>query len=355
MADVKPTDEQTNAFVLRITLRGGVADLGRVEAADYAAAIAGWNEYFTLAADLFFLGPQGASEARPPRSLRISVEARRRGSHVTELIVEYGPTVAAFVAVTAVGGVIGNRSDAVLVAAWPRLKAWFAKLFRSHVDQKRRTTSVADVITNLERLIRQENLPVALQRTDEAAEAPLIAHTLVGEPSQPNEPLPQPPENLPFSRRIANSIDASLSQATRPLISECDVIEITADATEILLVVTGSDRSAIIAPLIPLVPDDEWQPADVALVRVNRRTGGVIFYFATDPPGQAENYYAQVIDAEIRRPNNAYTTAFNDDRPMPVWLKAVPRPGAQAGLQYRITRHRPDEQLLMTFDKSESA
>lgn len=314
---------------LRIVLAGGVAEDGGVPVDQYIASLAGWQQFFQTAGDLYVRGlvPDLEHDAQ---AFEIRIEGQRQGSLETLLI---------FVLGAAVGGVISNRADAAVVWTCRRLWAWYGKVYDNHLRTKRSTTNIDEIAANLERLMEEEGLAVP---TFEPPAAPAIddASPNAAGSTEPGEPSPATPP----LRAAVETIDQSLETATAPLDEVCETIQLVPEQGHILVAITRRERRIIVTPLTLPATEHDWEAARVRFVRLNRKTGNAIFEFENR---RGASHYARIRDPAITARRNPYTRAFNEDQPLEVWVRQYQAEGTETP-RWEIRKDAPTYGPLFT-------
>ena len=272
-------DEYRLAFTLKYD--GGLAARGEVPAAEFAQSLQGWDRLLHLAMHAHALGrlepiPQGAA-----RISELRIEGARKGSFLVNAALFLGGAAAA--------GIIGNGAYDLAKRGWP----WAAAMLRSQVDLRRKRVTEDEAIDEIERLAREHNLRVTRNR-----------------------------EN---SERYLASVSSSLGDATALLQSSAASVQATLTEVEVPIIITQTDRSALMTPYEPPTLDPEDQgviSTAVRFIRINRRTGnGTMEFLAPKEPSQFGVQRFRCIDPMIRRRANRYTGAFHLDTPMVVKMQ----------------------------------
>lgn len=277
-----PVDLEDGAYV-EVTLRltGNMAEGGELPASDLGASLIGWDRVLQLA---YYTQETSALEPpKPGTSSRVYMHVQRvgKGSVLVIILIWFG--------LTALEGVISNRSDAVGL----RLFKWTKKLVATHVDAKRKTKTLDGVVDRLEEAAKTEGIRFS--------------------------------NNREVSEDFATALNAALSNATLPLDSSAARSVLSLKGQDVDIVVDEQGRAAIRAPFEPpaLDPDaDDVIEAPVKFIRINRKTGyGLLQFVRPQDESQVSQQRFHCDDKSIRRRANQYTGAFHHDTPIRVKLQ----------------------------------
>lgn len=149
---------------------------------------------------------------------------------------------------------------------------------------------------------------------------------------------------------LVDAIDSALRAATRPLAKSCERVGIGPVDAPPVVTLDRQDRAALQRPLELPMPSRAWRPARVRFVRIHRETGEVTFRFiepgsdkAVDDRFTAAGYWTS---QHCVPPNNPFTTAFNENAPLPVLVQEqIPTPG-RLKPKYTIQHDMPDRNGL---------
>jgi hypothetical protein len=322
---------------LRLKFDGGLATNGSLALEDYAASLAGWNQFFRLAGDIYLRSLAVGGEANPKELLQIKIHAERPGSY--EALVEF--TLQAVAA-----GVIGNRVDAAVVWSCNRLFGWYRKVAQTHLAQKRKTTNIDELVAALEQMANSENVQLVTEPVSAPVGSDQFMLPFKPEDQKPIEDALQIPTQNP-RRVVAEKINGDLELASRPVEKSCDTLVVTEASTGDQIIYVGrAERAILAAPLSPPPPTGDWRRASVKFVRINRKTGKALFYFASDVRGENNSHYSVIIDPAVSSSGNVYTTAFNDDTPLNAYIRQGRAEPGHLSLLWEITVHPPERTLF---------
>ncbi|MDX2132862.1 MAG: hypothetical protein SFY69_12500 [Planctomycetota bacterium] len=273
--------QEAPGFQVTLTFDGELADRGELPAAELGAALQGWDRFLQLA-----YYSQETSVLELPKSgtsFRVEFHVRKisKGSFLVDATLWFG--------VAAVGGIIGNRADAIANKLWE----WSSKIIKAHIKAKREKKTLDGVVAELETLAKAESVRVSKNRED--------------------------------SEDFATAVNTALTNATVPLDSSAakEVLALKGQAVDIVIDQNG--RAAIRAPFDPPALDPEADPvidAPVKFIRINKKTGYGLFQFVRpQDESQLGQQRFHCEDKAIRRRANQYTGSFHEDIPLKVRMQ----------------------------------
>ena len=148
------TDATTENERLILKLSGGNAESGSLPLPQYWLTLQGWNDFFRIIGGLYQQAATTAEGEPVQANFQIRVIAERRGSY--EIYLE-------FILVAAVGGVIGNRTDAIVKWTFAELLKWYRQTFKTYKDAKAASTNVEEIVEALEELTKKRKIPLTPQ------------------------------------------------------------------------------------------------------------------------------------------------------------------------------------------------
>lgn len=273
--------QEAPSFQVTLTFDGELADRGELPAAEIGAALQGWDRFLQLA----YYSQEAAILELPKSgtSFRVEFRVRRisKGSFLVDASLWFGAA--------AVGGVIGNRADALAKKLWE----WSGKVIKAHIKAKREKKTLDGVVDELEKIAKTEEIRVSKNRED--------------------------------SEDFATAVNTALANATMPLDSSAakEVLALKGQAVDIVIDQNG--RAAIRAPFDPPALDPDADPvidAAVKFIRINKKTGYGLFQFVRpQDESQLGQQRFHCDDKSIRRRANLYTGSFHEDTPLKVKMQ----------------------------------
>ena len=321
---------------LLIKYSGRLADTGSLSLVEYTESLMGWRRFFQVAGELYLRSKSDKlKRLSGAELLEIRIVAERPGSY--EVII-------AFILGQAIGGMIGGRADAALVAICRHLMGWYRRIIKQHIQTKTQTTNVEEIVKALERLCGENGVElessVDVSKDQFGASYPVISKTMTEEEGD------DAPENdrVSKARVLVETVDEALKSATCPLDSSCNKISVIPEGEQPLGVFGQHEREVLQKPLSLPLPEGTWNPATIKFVRINRRTGSALISFENEPTSEKGSHYSRIVDESFRQSgDNVYTQAFNKDVSLKVWVRQIgPRPG-RLNFQWEITAKQPTQ------------
>ncbi|MFG0244070.1 MAG: hypothetical protein ACF8R9_14890 [Phycisphaerales bacterium JB054] len=306
---------------LCLLYRGGLADEATLLLDEYAASLEGWRGAFQLLGEVHFHSFPELRRFRGSRLIQIQVVAEEPGSWKTVVVFTLG---------AAAGGIIGNRADAALMWAFPKLVEWFGEAISVFVRSKLESTDVvalADVLRevlaargyNLEEEKQIDRDQLRLADEDGPLDGDVDDHSSAVRPVQ----------------LLVERLDSCLKHATAPLDRSCTALSITNPNGSSVVEIGQIEREVIAAPLTLEISRKDWVQAHIRFERINRKTGRALIRFEDQQDGEG-SHYSKIIDPAVKNPGNRYTEAFNRDEAIEVWVRqCAPEPG-RLNLQWEI-------------------
>jgi hypothetical protein len=319
-------------FSLVIRYAGALADEANLKLSEYASSLTGWQHFFRLASDVLIRSEAEGPSVRPNDIIEIRVGIEREGSF--ETVIDF---VIAIAAAEWIKKGAGTTYDAFV----HRLKAWFKMLAGGHVSNKRRTTDITQLTAALESMAATNNVSLDIQTILEPTQELLDS----------TEEEEAEPVQTTKSRQITEKIDEHLRLATEPLDNSCTKIEILDEDRAPLISFGLVERAIITDPLTLPAPKRDWVESAVRFVRIHKQTGRAMFYFRDESETSHGAHYSRIIDPRIKAPGNPYTTAFNDNAYLEVWVRQRPPPKGRLQIQWDITVRAPDKQGLFPWQE----
>jgi len=321
----------THSFVLSIEFSGASADRSRLNFEEYAQSLDGWQRFFRMASDLKLRAEIDFGELRLNDVLDLQIRPEREGSFLT---------VVEFVLLLSASEWIKKGANQSYEVCTKRLIKWFRDLVAIFVETKRKTTNVEEIAAALEQMVTQNGIDLTSRvvATDEQMSLDVA--------EDDNEDLEEGPR-ASKQRQITERLDEQLMAATQPLERSCTRIRVL-DTNKTPLITLGSiERAVIVEPLTLPPPKRDWVEASVKFVRIHKQTGRAMFYFKKDNESAYGAHFSRIIDPRVREAGNPYTTAFNDNEFLPVWVRQRMAPKGRLNVQWEITVQAPEIQGLL--------
>jgi hypothetical protein len=330
------TDEPGNGFGLQITFSGGMADRASLQLREYSASLAGWEDFFRLASELYLRSQADMSRVPSSQLVQIQIRAEKGGSYVTGL---------EFVFLIAATEWIKKGSTAAYERLTPLMLNWFRSLVTTHVATKTATTNVEEIAAALTSMAQAAEIDLSAGVADTSPPTALNALSdaeYTGQIDTDQIDDVAVPASRP--RQLAEKIDLQLKAATEPLEGSCTKITVT-DATGTTLITLGpKDRAVISEPLSLPPPNRTWFQTKVRFVRINKNTGRALFNFEAEEATPHGSHFSKIVDPRVKAPGNPYTTAFNDNVALSVWARQRAAPRGRLNMQWDLTTEQPENQ-----------
>ncbi len=324
------TDEM---FLIRYD--GGLADQGALGLDDYAASLAGWRAFITLTVRIALGSRPSTAHLVADRVLRLRVTTERNGSW--ETVVSIGLDIVP----NALWDGIKWASPIVAVQAI----RWAMQVAKRHAELKRETVDVDEIAAALERMVSEDGFTLSPTRAIEF-QAELFPEEHPDDAVSEVEPYELKPD-VPRRRAVVEAIDQALNEAVKPIGRSCVSIEVKPlVGKESYLLFDTDDKNAILTPLEVRPTRREWERAWIKFVRINKKTGRALFYFASDPAGEDNSHYSQIIDEVVHTAGNVYTEAFSKDSVLEVFIRHGPVERGSIRTVWQITLKPPDDALF---------
>jgi hypothetical protein len=338
MQNTTPTNSSSSPDRLTLVYDGGLASNGVLLLPDYAESLDGWRDLFQVLGELYFHSFPELRKIKGTSLLRIEIVAERRGSF---------ETVLEFMLTAAVGGIIGNRMDALTVWAFPKLVKLYQEIISEFVHIKSKTSNYLVIAADLKKLISSRYTPLDLEAIDPK-------HQSLFDTSEENEPSEetdqQSDKNVDKAVVLTERLDQSLKRATQPIDHSCERVKLIDSSNELLFEIGIAERAVIAAPLSAPTPERNWIKAKIRFERINRKTGKALFNFDNEGE-ETPAHYCLILDSDVRKPHNHFTKAFDDDIPLHVWVRQTHPEKGRLNLQWEVTTNDPKESAL--FDKQD--
>lgn len=271
--NMAPAIHEAPGFQVTLTFDGELAERGELPAAELGVALQGWDRFLQLA---YYSHEASVLELpKPGTTHRVEFHVRKisRGSLLVDATL--------WIASAAVGGIIGNRADALAIGLWK----WTRKVIHAHIKAKRERKTLDGVVNELEAAAKSEGIRVSNNR-----------------------------EN---SEDFATAVNTALNNATVPLDSSAAKEVLALKRLNVDVIIDQNDRAAIRAPFDPPSLDPDAEPVievPVKFIRINKKTGYGLFTF-TRPKDESQlgQQRFHCDDKSIRRRANQYTGAFHED------------------------------------------
>jgi hypothetical protein len=312
---------------LVIRYDGRIASGGTLPLDQYAKSLAGWQHLIEIATDVVLRADPATARLRAKDVIRVDALAEREGSY--EFWLGYG------------AGIAQNATwDGI--KSIPKLVRFLARLIRTHTDTKKKTYDVDKIVAALEAMTEAEGLtPVALPQIDDQMR--LAATDETYDVANDPDPLPDPPAK----RAFVDKVDRSIKDAASPIGGACDTIDLQSAFSETpILRLDSEDKLAIDAPLVAMPSQMTWRAAVIKFVRINRKTGRALFYFADDPKGEDNAHYSTIADVSVHLPENVYTDAFNRDIALHAYIRHTAAERGSVRTMWEIVLKPNDDELF---------
>jgi len=313
-----PNEITTDAQSLVISYTGRLANDHALILKDYALSLAGLQEVMRVLTSLVLQSFPETAHRQVGEFITFEIRAERPASFD--------------VVIRLTEGVAANVLFEALKWGAPKLVRWFKDAIKAYVDSKASNPDVDAIVETLERLGTLSGIslepvdPVAIDATDVFQLA--LEESSGDEPEYNEEEDDTPAEQNSRQakrRSLIDRIDRSLKIFAVPIESSCDQITVTSSSIGEVLRFGAEQKRVLSEPLILLPKERHWRRVNVKFVRINRKTGRALMYFADDPAGENNSHYSVIIDRKIvRKPANVYTEAFNNDLPLSVLLRHAP-------------------------------
>jgi hypothetical protein len=318
-------------FVIRFN--GGLADNAELSLDDYAVSLGGWRTFIGLAMRIALDSDETTASLSVDRVIRIRVIVERRGSW--ETLISFGREIlpnAAWDLLKLAGG----------YASLSLIK-WCMKLAKRHAEIKATTLDVDQIAEALEQMISEDGLTLSPKRTPEIT--PELFPRESADATELEEYELKP--DVPHRRAVVDAIDRALKDAVKPIGRSCTSIEITSESTNETYLNFGiEEKQSINGPLEVSPTKRDWESALIKFVRINKKTGRALFYFADDPRGEDNFHYSLIIDSAIHSAGNIFTEAFSKDAVLKVFLKHGPSESGSIRTVWQITANAPETGLF---------
>lgn len=319
--------ESTTQESLVLRYDGGLADRGSLFLDEYAQSLEGWEQLFRLLGQLYFHTVPELRKFRSRDLLRIEVVAEEPGSF---------SAVLTFTLLAIAGGIIGNRADRAAVLTFAKLVEWWRDFISHFVREKAKTTDVTAIVQALLRMTEERGITLDEESTSEGEEPQLF---------DPEDVATHFAVRVNPSQAVTEKFDQLLKSATKPLDNSCLKLTIATSDQRPVLEIGPAERAVISAPLTLPPPKRNWVKAHVKFERINRKTGRALIYFQNDNPGRGA-HYSRIVDEDVKKPHNPYTEAFNDDRPLEVWVRQAHAEKGNLNFQWELTTKSEGETLF---------
>jgi hypothetical protein len=318
--------EVSDAGEIILRFSGGQADQASLDLKKYSLTLQGWHDFLRIAAAM--VQESLASDGIDPASARISITitAEREGSF---------QSVFNFFLLAVAGGVVGNRSDALLKWCFTRVITWAMKLLDAYRIEKKNTTNVESLLAALEALSKSERIPLR-PKTDAEIVAALAE---IGDPDEEDD-LSEESNAL---RLLVEKVDVAVQNMTGLLQKDCNRIEVIDPKRGVILALDRDDYEALHRPLTLPPPEGLWRIARVRFERINVKTGRSLGYMEVEGRLSRSVDHMKIIDPAIHTPPNVYTAAFNGGTTLQLWARQVRAEKGRLNLMWEVTALRPDQ------------
>lgn len=298
----------------------------------YVESLAGWRDFFTIASEIYLRANPDLRGARREELFQLRIEAEREGSYEAALI---------FVLGSVAGGIIGNRADAAFVAFFNKLLNWYRQLIASHVETKKISRNVDQLVAALEAMTRSQGIEINMVPDSEEL------HVL-GRDARQQEPDEDDLDRSPSPMRsLVDKLDTALRHAAAPIGVDCNIINVSGADRGFVLANFGAVEKAVLdEPLTMPLPSGVWNPLTVRFERINRKTGRALIYIDRETLRSDSASYARIMDPAVSDPGNIYAQAFTDDAQLSVWGRQVRAERGRLNLMWQIS-HKPPDQMSM--------
>jgi len=324
---------------LIITYSGASADSHSLHLTDYARSLAGLREILNLLTGMVLHSQSQTSYRNVEEFIRFEVRAERPGSY--ELVIRLAE------------GVAGNAIWQALAHAggWTVVKLikWIGGAINTHIDTKRDTPDVDMLVAALEKLAAESKVPLEPVPPVEQPKSDIFQNLLgliestdhFGYDLEEEDIAADAATSVSRRRLLVDRLDNSLKEFARPLGSSCEKITISSTSAGEVVKLDLDTKAVIEMPLTLLPKEQHWRKAEIKFVRINRKTGRSLMYFANDPAGEDNTHYSVIVDHAIRRASNVYTEAFNKDAPLTVYVRHAPAERGRIRTMWQITALEP--------------
>ena len=329
---------QRESIVIRYS--GGTADKHVLRLEDYAASLNGLKDLINSIVALVLRNNPHTQRLRPDQIIRMEVRSERPGSWEITIDILTRVAGAAIYDILKVGG---RR-------ALPQLIKLFRGVIRQHVTIKKDTLDVDAIADALDNLARQHHLqldpPAPEPDADQLEFFPLQKEEEAEEEDSDDSTL-QP--TLSKRRAFVEHIDHAMKELAAPIGSSCTQLKIVSSSLGEIVTLTTHDKLVIDEPLTLLPTQRDWRPATIKFVRINRKTGRSLMYYADDPAGEDNTHYSIIVDSAVRNASNVYTEAFSKDAPLQVYLRHAPHERGRIRVMWEITTTPPERDLYAGY------
>lgn len=324
-----PNDAIDSSALLVIEFEGGIADGHELTLDRYVDSVTGWRDFFTVATEMYLRSRPELQNLRRDQLFELRIDADRPGSYDVALGMVIGAAGAA------AAGIIGNRADAAFVALCRALWAWYRRLIATHIDAKRASRNVDDIVAALEAMSQAEG--VDLQQSARAVPAREEVEDDFKDDFEPADA--QSP-----ARKLVDKIDTALQLAVSPIGPDCNTIKVV-DPKRVFAVATfgASEKQVLDGSLTLPPPDGLWRSTSVKFERINNKTGRALIYVWRATRHADTASYARIVDRSFTRPGNVYAKAFAENSELIVWARQVRAERGRLNLMWEITCIPPEQ------------
>ena len=284
-----------------VTLKGLAADKKDMPVGDVVSTLSGWRDFLEISTSVLvnkqFELFEGGSEGTPC----ISIRRIRRGSWVAQLVIQLA------------GGVLlieyakHRRKFGRLLASWRK------KLFAAHLEQKRSMHNVQQVAEAMKALAEEHEITC--------------------------------PDNV---EAVVEALDDSLKLATAAIEHSAETIQI--DDESVTTTITRLDKDHLHSGFLPAPTPTGFHRATVRFTELDIKTGHAdVVVVSCDHPEFRHARSCRIRDRALKQARNAYLKAFDDQRPLAVWVKVNPKGPKRSAERWSIMQHQPRSQPAL-FD-----
>ncbi len=323
---------EPRAATFTLRLDGATAADGAVEIADLSAALDGLKTFLNASTELYFSGgdPNRGVPAGSP--LRIEVRPPKVGSFTVVIT-----AVLTYAGMRIVDGVIGNRADATVVWSYDKLQKWYQRTFKTHIEAKTSNADKAEIVRRLQQMVSEEQPPLAPSISEEINT--VESDMFDADDVEKAGPEPSRDNRESFVLGIVDQIDMGLYDLSEPVGASCEIMEFEDQAPTPIFSIGAVEREILRRPLLPPRPADDWLPAKVRFIRINKETGSCIFQFLSGSD-VGDHRRGRIVDSRLRQPRDAYTQSFSLEKSIDLWLR--PRLTDRGGTFFELSLEMPD-------------